>query len=64
MTDASNFWEVSNKILCKIEGPDYLENKSAQNSYLVNPQVVKRKNINIYSLSIYLVFVYCFLLKC
>ena len=47
MTDASNFWKVSYKISCEIEGLNYLENKSAQTSYLFDhPSVAKRKGIN------------------
>ena len=35
-------------IISKLEGPNYLENKSAQNSCLLdNPQVAKRKGIHI-----------------
>lgn len=44
-----HFWEVSYNVLQKIEGNNYLENKSRQNDYLRdNPKVAKRKGINLF----------------
>ena len=46
--DTGNFWEVSNIVLAKIEGINYLEKKKQQVQYLYkNPCVAKRKGINI-----------------
>ena len=42
------FWELSNEVLRRIEGPSYLENKLAHNEYLqLNPFVAKKKFINL-----------------
>ena len=47
--DTGNFWEVSHLLLEKLEGPSYLKNKLVQNDYLLsNPDVAKRKGVNIY----------------
>ena len=44
----NHFWEVSNLIIDKIEGPNYLENKEKFNAFLMeNPIVAKWKGINI-----------------
>ena len=43
-----NYWELSNAILGRIEGPSYVDNKKAHNVYLRNnPHVAKMKFINI-----------------
>ena len=65
MTYASNFWEFSNKILYKIEGPHYLKNKFAQNSYLLDShQVTKNKYIFFKHLNLNLVFYIVFYYFC
>ena len=44
-----NFWEISDEVLNKIEGVNYLENKLKHNKYLKdNPIVAKKKFINIH----------------
>ena len=44
-----NFWDVSDEVLNRIEGGNYLENKLRHNSFLKdNPWVAKKKFINIY----------------
>ena len=44
-----HFWEVSEMVLSKIEGPNYLYNKGKHNEYLHrNPWVAKKKFINLY----------------
>ena len=49
MTDLGNYWEVSDIVLGKIEGKNYLTNKARQNLYLKSkPKVAKRKGINVY----------------
>ena len=49
--DSGNFWEVSDEVLCKIEGKSYVQNKDKQNEFLKrNPYVAKKKGINIYGL--------------
>ena len=46
--DTGNFWEVSDLVLSKIEGNNYLENKEKHVKFLTqNPSVAKRKGINI-----------------
>ena len=48
LVDTGNFWEVSNIVLAKIEGVNYIEKKKQQVQYLYkNPCVAKRKGINI-----------------
>ena len=43
------FWEVSDKVLNRIEGASYVENKNKQNEYLKNnPDVAIRKGINLF----------------
>ena len=43
-----NYWDVSDEVLSRIEGPTYLANKEKHNSYLtLNPYVAKKKFINI-----------------
>ena len=50
----SQFWEVSNEVLSKIEGSNYIENKAKHNEYLwFNPHVAKKRFINLYSTGIY-----------
>ena len=45
-----NFWDVSDEVLTRIEGPGYLNNKRKHNEYLSqNPFVAKKKFINLYS---------------
>ena len=47
--ETNNFWEVSDEVISKIEGDNYLINKAKQISYLKdNPFVAKRKGINMY----------------
>ena len=44
-----NFWEISDEVLNRIEGVNYLENKLKHNTYLKdNPIVAKKKFINIH----------------
>ena len=44
-----NFWEISDEVLNRIEGVNYLENKLKHNKYLKdNPIVAKKKFINIH----------------
>ena len=46
--DTGNFWEVSDLVLGKIEGNNYLENKEKHVKYLTQyPSVARRKGINI-----------------
>ena len=46
--DTGNFWEVSDLVLSKIEGNNYLENKEKHVKFLTqNPSVAGRKGINI-----------------
>ena len=43
-----DFWEISTKVLNRIEVNNYLENKLKQNNYLRNnPKVAIRKGINL-----------------
>ena len=36
--DTGNFWELSNEVLDRIEGNNYIENKKVHNEYLkLNP---------------------------
>ena len=45
----NNYWEVSNLIIEKIEGSNYLANKEKFNRYLLeNPFVARKKGINTY----------------
>ena len=47
--DSGNFWEVSDLVLEKIEGTNYIKNKERQVKYLRdNPTVASRKGINIF----------------
>ena len=49
-----HFWEVSYEVLSKIEGPNYLANKVKHNEYLwFNPQVAKKRFINLYTTGLY-----------
>ena len=49
LNDTGNYWEISEELLCKIEGGNYLENKRKQVDYLKgNPGVAKRKGINLF----------------
>ena len=44
-----DFWEISDEVLNRIEGVNYLENKLKHNTYLKdNPIVAKKKLINIH----------------
>ena len=46
---SGNFWEISDEVLNRIEGVNYLENKMRHNRFLKdNPCVAKKKFINIY----------------
>ena len=43
-----NFWEISDEILNRIEGDNYLENKLEHNKYLSShPFVAMKKSINL-----------------
>ena len=47
--DTGNFWELSNEVLDRIEGNNYIENKKVHNEHLkLNPFVAKKKFINLY----------------
>ena len=47
--DTVNFWELSNEVLDRIEGNNYIENKKVHNYYLkLNPFVAKKQFINLY----------------
>ena len=49
-----NFWDVSDEIFSRIEGPSYLANKKRHNDYLkLNPFVAKKKFINLSSTGLY-----------
>ena len=49
MVETGNYWEVYNKVLDKIEGSNYNQNKQVQNEFLRNnASVAKRKGINIF----------------
>ena len=49
LIDTGNFWEVSNEVLSKIEGPSYVLNKQKHNEYLLhNPLVERKRGINMY----------------
>ena len=49
MCGTGNFWEISDEVLNRIEGVNYLENKLKHNTYLKdNPIVAKKKFINIH----------------
>ena len=46
--DRGNFWEVSDIVLSKIEGPSYISNKAKHNEYLKrNPYAAKKRFINL-----------------
>lgn len=48
LMDTGQYWEVSNKVLDKIEGPSYLENKKKQVDFLIdNKRVASRMGVNI-----------------
>ena len=43
-----NYWDVSDTVLEKIEGPSYLKGKEKHNEYLRNnPWVARKRGINI-----------------
>ena len=43
-----HFWEVSDEVISRIEGPSYLANKGKHNMYLrLNPFVARKKFINL-----------------
>ena len=49
LVDTGNFWEVSDQVLARIEGENYIEKKEEHIKYLLeNPNVAKRKGINIF----------------
>ena len=49
MVETGNYWEVSNIVHNKIEGPNYNQNKQVQNEFLRNnASVSKREGINIF----------------
>ena len=48
------FWSVSDEVLSRIEGINYMDNKIEHNEYLwFNPRVAKKKFINLYSTGMY-----------
>ena len=47
MVETGNYWQVSNIVIDKIEGPNYNQNKQVQNELLRNnASVAKRKGVN------------------
>ena len=45
-----NFWDVSDEVLSRIEGPGYLANKAKHNEFLrLRPYIAKKKFINLTS---------------
>ena len=45
-----HFWEISDEVLSRIEGPSYVANKDKHNAYLkLNPYLAKKKFINLQS---------------
>ena len=47
--DSGHFWEVSDTVLSKIEGPNYISNKVKHNDYLKeNPYAAKKLFINLH----------------
>ena len=50
INEESYFWDVSRRVLDKIEGESYVESKAKHNEYLMlNPYVAKKKFINLHS---------------
>ena len=48
LIDCGNFWEISDIVLSKIEGPGYINNKTKHNEYLKkNPYAAKKLFINL-----------------
>ena len=44
-----NFWEISDKVLSRIEGENYLENKLKHNKYLSSHKfVAMKKSISLF----------------
>ena len=44
----NHHWKVSDEVISRIEGDNYLENKSKHNDYLwFHPYVAKKKFINL-----------------
>ena len=44
-----NYWEISDIILEKIEGPSSIKNKTAYNMYLIdNPIIAHHRGINLF----------------
>ena len=49
LNNTRNFWDVSNELITKIEGINYLSNKDKHNEYLFeNPIVARKRGINLY----------------
>ena len=49
VVDTGNFWELSNEVLDRIEGNNYMNNKKVHKEYFkLNPFVAKKKFINLY----------------
>ena len=47
--DTGNFWELSNEVLERIEGYNYIDDMKVHNEYLkLNPFVLKKKFISLY----------------
>ena len=50
LIDTGNFWEVSDDVLNRIEGPSYLSSKKRHIEYLVrNPIIAKKRGINLFT---------------
>ena len=48
--ETEQYWNVSEEVLSRIEGPSYLENKIKHNEFLKdNPFVARKKFINMYT---------------
>ena len=53
-SNTGNFWEVSDEVIFRIEGTNYLENKERHNEYLRNnTHVAKKRFVNIRSTGLY-----------
>ena len=48
-SEMGHFWELSDEVLKRIQGNNYILNKEIHNEYLkANPFVAKKKFINLY----------------
>ena len=49
IAESENYWDISDLILSKIEGPSYLKNKAVYNQYLLdNPVIARRRGVNLF----------------